>query len=384
MSDVFTKMMSALFLEPEEYQERYMSPRKNLHSLPVPGAAAGYSETLPHMFISGGSAAVRSLLVNRLVENQRLLRRKVIVLQGVRENFRSDSVLNVADGSYDPLENARFSDACGLICDVAEALSVSPAPIYTSLSDELEYIMEQEGRLSMRSFLMRTAREIGADAFLQNRDSIAESHATPSCLQLDYLKNQLQRGCRLYQTAGRSLRSTAANGRAVAVKIPQNNIAWIGAVLSEVQELCAESAVMVIICGISIPASCQRALEQLDCGCCLCYPDLPAMEWLWRYATRAADSAMFLRHRGPSAEAVSQYFHQVEREKISRTTSKTKAYSDSGGFMGLFGSSSVANATGVEIIRQWEARFSADEISRMGEDEGIFVYEEQTGRCRVR
>ena len=79
MSDVFTKMMSALFLEPEEYQERYMSPRKNLHSLPVPGAAAGYSETLPHMFISGGSAAVRSLLVNRLVENQRLLRRKVIV-----------------------------------------------------------------------------------------------------------------------------------------------------------------------------------------------------------------------------------------------------------------------------------------------------------------
>ena len=52
--------------------------------------------------------------------------------------------------------------------------------------------------------------------------------------------------------------------------------------------------------------------------------------------------------------------------------------------MGLFGSSSVANATGVEIVRQWEARFSANEISRMGEDEGIFVYEEQTGRCRVR
>ena len=52
--------------------------------------------------------------------------------------------------------------------------------------------------------------------------------------------------------------------------------------------------------------------------------------------------------------------------------------------MGLFGSSSIANATGVEITRQWEARFSADEISRMDEDEGIFVYKKQTGRCRIR
>lgn len=383
MSNPIIKFMSAMFLSQEEYRTRYPAPVRAVHCLPAASAPNSPPEDLPHMFVSGGVLPVRMLLLNRLIEEQRRAGRAVVVLQAGQEPLHTECVLSVSEGGYDPVDGATLGDACGLLCDVAQAMALEPAPLYTPLEDELRYILERDGRLSMAAFLDSNAREIGADAFIQGRDPIAESHAIPASLYLDYLRNQLRRSCRRHHP-GRSIRRAAASGQAITVKLPQGSAAWMGAVLAELQELCLDGTeVFVILCGVSVPASCRGMLEQINCGQCLCYPDLPAMDWLWNYACRAANCAMMMRHTGPSAKAVSGYFHEVERDKVTRTTGITDAHCDSGGFMGLFGSNTVSDSSGTSITRQWEARFSADGIAGMKDNEGLFVYNGQSGSCRI-
>lgn len=383
MSNPIVKMMSAMFLSPEEYCARYPAPVKTVRCLPASCAQDALPGNLPHMFVSGGAFPARMLLLNRLIEEQCRAGHTVVVLQAGQEPLHTECVLSIPDGSYDPLDGAALGDACGLLCDAAQSMALDPAPLYTPLEDELRYILQRDGRLSMATFLDGNAREIGADAFMQGRGPIAESHAIPASLHLDYLRNQLRRTCRRRQP-GRSIRRAAAPGQAVTVKLPQGSAAWTGAILGELQELCLDGTeVFVVLCGVLVPPSCRGMLEQINCGQCLCYPDLPAMDWLWNYACRAATCAMMMRHTGPSAKAVSGYFHEVEREKVTRTTGITNAHCDSGGFMGLFGSNTVSDSSGTSITRQWEARFSADSISRMKDDEGLFVYNRQCGSCRI-
>ena len=383
MSNPIIKVMSAMFLSPEEYRTRYPAPVKAVRCLPCVCAQDSLPEDLPHMFVSGGTLPVRTLLMNRLIEEQCRAGHAVVVLQTGQEPLHTNCVLSIPDGSYDPLDGAALGDACGLLCDAAQAMALEPAPLYVPMEDELRYILQRDGRLSMAAFLESNAREIGADAFMQGRDPIAESHAIPASLHLDYLRNQLRRSCRRHR-AGRSIRRAVAPGQAITVKLPLGSAAWTGAVLAELQELCLDGAeVFVVLCGMTLPPSCRGLLEQINCGQCLCYPDLPAMDWLWNYACRAATCAMMMRHTGPSAKAVSGYFHEVERDKVTRTTGITDAHCDSGGFMGLFGSNTVSDSSGTSITRQWEARFSADVIAGMKDDEGLFVYNGQSGSCRI-
>ena len=374
MSNPIIKVMSAIFLSPEEYRVRYPAPIKVMPCLPAACTQYSLEEDQPHMFVSGGAFAVRMLLMNRLIEEQCRAGHAVVVLQTGQEPLHTNCVLSIPDGSYDPLDGATLGDACGLLCDAAQAMALEAAPLYTPMEDELRYILQRDGRLSMAAFLDSNAREIGADAFMQGCDPIAESHAITESLHLDYLRNQLRRSCRR-RRPGRSIRRTAAVGRSITVKLPQGSAVWMGAVLAELKELYLDGMkVFVVMCGVSVPPSCRVMLEQINCGQCLCYPDLPAMEWLWNYACQAATCAIMMRHIGPSAKAVSDYFHEVEREKITRTTGITDAHCDSGGFMGLFGSNTVSDSRGMSIARQWEARFSADSIAGMKDDEGLFIY----------
>lgn len=383
MSNPIIKVVSAIFLSPEEYRTRYPAPVKTVCGPPTTCTQHSQTEDLPHMFVSGGALTVRMLLMNRLIEKQCNAGHTVVVLQTGREPLHTNCVLSIPDGSYDPLDGATLGDACGLLCDAAQAMAMDPAPLYTPMEDELRYILQRDGRLTIAAFLGSNAREIGADAFMQGCDPIAESHTIPASLYLDYLRNQLRRSSR-QRRPGQSIRRTAAAGQAITVKLPQGSSVWTGAVLAELKELCLDGIeVFVVLCGVSVPPSCRWMLEQINCGQCLCYPDLPAMEWLWNYACRAATCAMMMRHTGPSAKAVSGYFHEVERDKMARTTSITDAHCDSGGFMGLFGSNTVSDSNGSSITREWEARFSADGIARMKDDEGLFVYNGHSGSCRI-
>lgn len=383
MVNPIIKVMSAVFLSAEEYRARYPAPDKTVRCLPASCTQDGPSRDLPHVLLSGGDLRVRMLLLDRLIERQCSAGHAVVVLHAGQETLRTDRHLSVSDGSYDPLDGAALHDACGLLCDVAQALALEPATLYTPLEDELRYILQRDGRLSMQAFLDSDARGIAGEAFLQRMDPIAESHALPASLHLNYLRNQLRRSCRRC-SPGWSVRRAAVPGRAVAVKLPQGNAAWMGAALAELQELCLDqTGVFAVLCGASVPSLCRGLLEQVDCGLCLCYPDLPAMDWMWNYACRAATCAMLLRHTGPSSKAVSDYFHTVERKRETRTVSNTEAHCDSGGLMGLFGSNTFSRADGVGVAVQWEPRFSADSISRMEDREGLFAYGGQSGICRI-
>lgn len=383
----FSKIFDALFLPAEQYRARYCVPRvqsgRALAGLNAPALPAG-TDARPEalrIFISGGAFSTRCKLLSSLVDAQCEAGQTIIVLQPaedsphIRAGSSPQTVLAVSDGSYDPVQGLTNWDACSILEDAGSALGLNPAELDTPLSDALDYLQAQDGRLSLSSFIKNTTRQIGGNAFLDGNDTIAASHALPESRKLDYLRRELARDYALDWVMGKdSIRTAAKPGTVVVIRLPQGRSVWMGAALSELRTLCAHNRVFAVFSGVRIPEACRPMFESLPCARCLTYPDLPAMGWLWDEGTAAATACCLLRHHGSSAETVSQYFHQVEREKKTYSSNQSRAICDSGGFMGLFGANTFTTAATVTTARQWEARFPAERIASLADEEGLFMY----------
>lgn len=377
--------VDALTLPAEDYLQRYRSEVKPPALTLTGGWNGGVPEAGPlRVLISGGERSVRERLMWSLVERLREAGRSLVVVQA--EERMSDvhpaglKVLRTQDGSYDPLKGRSSVAGLHLLLGAAAAEGLKQTDVFTPLSDEIHYLSDN---LSMEAFLALDSRRLGAEAFQREDDILAASHSLPGSLHLDYLRERLCYGsCR--RREGESLSQAAQPGRGVCVGVPNGNAAWIGAVLAELNDLCRTVRnPFVVFSDIYIPETCRSGMEILTCGRCICSSDLPAEGWLWTFGTKAATTGLLLRHSGQSAEVISQYFHQVQREQVTRAANRGQAQCDCGGFMGLFGSCTISTATTVTTAQQWEPRFSADRIEHLRQTEGIFTHQGQAGICTI-
>ena len=384
----FFQVLDALALPPEEYLQRY--PRKEKRALhfgqgngPAPG------EEPMHMVISGGSSLVRKNLLRSFIGNRCRQGDALVVLQPAGTpplalGAALGGRLCPWEGSYDPLQGRSDEEKRHLLLRAAETDGMERGELFSPLTDEIAYLSRRDGDVTMASFLSADSRDLGAEAFQRGMDRVAQSHSLPGSLRLDSLRETMVYGC-CFGTGGRSIYASVRPGQALLVQLPEGNAPWVGAVFAELEALCREklSHLLVVFADLYIPDTCRTTMASLTCGQCFCYADFPAQRWLWDLGMAANDSGLFLRHTGKSAEAVSAHFHQVKQTQIAHGVNESDARCDTGGFMGLFGSNTVSRTVTVTASQQWEARFSADQIARLTDEEGIFTYKNWTGICSV-
>lgn len=394
--NIFVKALNAFLLPESQYQEHYRIQelpnvkavkrlQQNNRSLPAAEGKPLADE--PHVILSGGISRARNMVLNHLITEQARAGYAVLVLQSISEPVPSffDAVYSVSDGSYDPLTGLDPDHACSIIEDMAEALDIKPSTLAIPLYDCFEYLYNRDGKLGIDAFICSSTREIGRDAFYAGNDNVAASHALPESREIDYIRRKLRSSrSRCQVTPIASITSSIKSGCVNVFRLPQEP-AWLNIALSEVARLSASGEpVFPIFCEMKFNEASKALLSRLTCGRCFAYQDLPNTGWLWNEATYAVNAACFLQHSGPSAEQISRFFHNVERQRRTSSTQRGVANCDTGGFMGLFGSHTVSKSTTVSYATQWEALIPAGSIASLKDDEAIFMNRNSICKAKIR
>lgn len=382
------RVRDAILLSPEEYSRRHKYSTQKLMQFNELMKTYGeyiFNQDIPHITISGGSSSVRNYILAMVAAGESAQGKAVIVIRQTQNDTpQYVQRLSAIDGSYDPIQGISIGEAEDRLCDIAYTLELSPT-IHTPISDELKYLFQRDGEITMSSFISSDSRDIAANAFLQGKDQIAESHTLPGSLDTDILRRELLRNCQ-FKKKGRSILQSVKEGEIVLVELPRGKSSgWIGAVFSELQDLCNTSIdFFTIFSEIPIPQTCQKVFEALSpiSGRCLSYEDLPSMGWLWSSGVSAATAGFFMRHSGQSASKVSDFFHQIEREKITYSQGSSKASSDTISISPAYTKTYSASTT-VSTSYQWENIFPASYISKLMDNESVFFCGNNIGACLV-
>lgn len=395
----FGLLYDALFATPEAYRQLHpVLPRRELSQLSAPRQDGQQKEDAGQLenrlFISGGSLAPRLRVLNGAIGQQLDAGRAVVVLQPANRTASPVSprypqtVLSAVDGSYDPLAGASAAEASDLLYDCALAGNFSAAEaadLTQALWDELESLAHSDRGLHMGGFAATPSRQWSQNAFAQWNLALSESHSSESVRsRLDRIRCNISRHCR-FSGSGRSLAGTVQPGAVTVLRLPQNSSAWMALALHELTDLqnFGDVEVLPVFLGIYLSDRFQHTVEGLPGGRCFCYQDLPALGWVWPAAIAASATGCLLRHIGTSAQAISSYFGKEQVAKVARTTSSGVSDCDSGGLMGIFGSTTLSSSRGCTVSYEWEPAIPENVVQRLDEDEGIFFYQNQSKTYRV-
>lgn len=395
----FSLLYDALFATPETYRRLHPAlPRRDLPRLPVAQQGVGREKDAGQLenrlFISGGSLAPRLRVLNGAIGQQLGAGRAVVVLQPANRTIPTvdpqypQTILNAVDGSYDPLAGASIAEAADLLYDCALAGDFSAAEaadLTQALWDELESLAHSDEGLHMGGFAATPSRQWSQNAFAQDDLALSESHSSESIRsRLDRIRRSISRHCR-FSGSGRSLAGIIQPGTVTVLCLPQNSSAWMAFALHELTDLQnrGDVEVLPVFLGIYLSDRFRHAVEGLPGGRCFCYQDLPALGWVWQAAIAASATGCLLRHIGTSAQVISSYFGKAQVAKVARTTSSGVSDCDSGGLMGIFGSTTLSSSRGCTVSYEWEPAIPENVIQYLDEDEGIFFYRNQSKPYRV-
>lgn len=387
------KIWDALFAPPELYRQKYaaITAKQTIRTpqlqLEPGGKAAQYAN---RSFITGGALEMRLRVLKGTIAQQLEEGRGVVVLQPAampvyRLTEGPQTCLAVPNGGYDPLQGRSDAEGVSLFQKVLTGLGMQPAEVAkttNALSDEFHILWENRA-LNLSSFTAHSSREWSRKAFQEGNDLIAESHSEPSAQNtLDWLRGQL---C-FHQTSsqpGCSLRETVKPGSVTVLQFPVGKDPWILFALNELSEFWMPTSVFAVFLDAYLHDDCRPLVEGLTCGRCFCYQDLPSQPWLWQAATTSCIAGCVFRHMGESAQTISRYFGQTKVRKRTQTDARAVADCDTGGLMGLFGSTTVTESTGQSETYEWEAAVPEEAIAGLPEDEAIFIYNGTHERWRI-
>jgi len=389
MSMLFNMMRDAVFATPETYRRRYVTPAKKSFACieEAREKTDKEGELENRLFISGGKWSPRMRVLCGAIDQQLKAGRAVVVIQPA--NMTSDTIgsqfsfesLSPMDGSYDPFYDYSTDDVVEmLIADAtAEGFSKAEAADLTqALDDEIGYLSASENELCIGNFVNTSSRKIGEIAFGQGNVQLAESHAQYTInARIDKLRLALRKRCN-FSSVGKSIAASAKPGTMTVLKLPGNSPSWMASVLYELNYLQdkGKADVLPVFLEMHISETCRSMLEGLPGGRYFCYQDLPSMGWLWNVATAASPAGCLLKHIGTSAQIISDCFGKQRVEKVVRTRSSSRSNCDSGGFMGIFGSTTLSSSHGCTVSYEWEPTIPDDVIRKLDDNEGIFFYQD--------
>lgn len=396
MSFPLSMLYDAVFATPETYRQRYVVPQKKLFAstdvaVKKPDADG---ELENRLFISGGKRTPRMRVLNGAISQQLEKGRAVVLIQPAGVTYSMvdaqflQSNLSPMDGSYDPFYGYSIDNVVDMLIKsaIAEGFSTAEAADLThAITDEIDYLAATQNMLSLGEFVHTSSRKIGEDAFNKGNDRLTESHAECTInARIDRLRLLLRRLCQ-FSPSGKSIAASVTPGTVTVLKLPQNSPAWMAIALHELNSLQVESNLDVfpLFVEIYISETCQPLLEKLSGGRCFCYQDLPALGWLWSVATTASSTGCLLKHVGTSAQIISDYFGKQQVKKMARTVSSGRSNCDSGGFMGIFGATTLSSSHSCTISYDWEPAIPDGVIRDLDDDEGIFFYQNMNKTYRI-